>query len=168
MRRATIASVAFILAIAGTPVFACSCACDATHSVEDYIDKATVIVVGRVLELKSKPPDSDPLTKKFLELVGGNPDDLTVISSCGGQWVRVAVTEQIKGEKRAEVTLVREAIGTACDVSFPLVDGGEYVLFGMPSRDGGTLYLSGCSPSLPVAKAKRMISNVRKQLARAS
>jgi hypothetical protein len=80
----------------------------------------------------------------------------------------VAVAEQLKGEAGTEVVLAREAIGTACDVSFPLAEGQAYLLFGLPSRDGNTLYLSGCSPSLPAAKAKQMIRKVRKQLAKAS
>jgi hypothetical protein len=172
MHKATFPLAALVFALAGAPrAFACSCACDGSYTVEDYIDKATVIVVGRVLELKSKPGPSDPLTKQFLSLLGitdSDADQVTVISSCGAQWVRVAVTDQLKGERRAEVTLAREAIGTACDVSFPLVVGEAYLLFGVPGRDGETLYLSGCSPSAPLARAKRIRTKVHKQLARVS
>jgi CheY-like chemotaxis protein len=160
---------ALVLAVSGYPVaMACSCACDGSYTVEDYINQATVIVVGRVVEVRSKPVDSDPLTEQSLSLMGDDTNQLTVISSCGAEWVRVVVTDQLKGVSRAELTLAHEAIGTDCDVKFSIAEGKEYLLFALPSRDGGTLYLSGCSPSLPVAKAKRMIKLVRKQLAGAS
>ena len=157
MRIARFAFLSVMLVIAGgDDARPCVCSCDGDLTVERYIADASLIVVGQVLEVKEKSADPDP------------NDDVVVLSSCGEQWVRVAVTEVLKGKPLAEVTFVRSSVGTACDFKFPFREREKYLLFGLLGDDGSILYLSGCSPSLPKKSADSMIKRVRRQLAGAS
>jgi hypothetical protein len=161
---------ALVLVVSTSKATACSCACDASVTVDDYIDQASVIVVGRVVALRPGPPpnNGDPLTKQFAEVTGSNPEDLVVISSCSDRTVEVAVEQVLKGEARTELSFAQRAVGTPCDFGFPLRVGGAYLLFGFRADDGRAVSLPGCSPSLPARKAKKMIARVRKRIAAAS
>ena len=171
MRKGVLAFAVMVLAVAGAPIaLACSCACDTSYTVENYIDGAAVIVVGRILAISPQPAHlkaTDSLTQAFLKAVDASPNDLTIVSSCGEQLVRVEVEELLKGERRAEFEFVEVPVGSARDFQTPLEVGGSYLLFGMPLREGQILYLSGCSPSSPIAKARQLIGRVRTRLAEA-
>ena len=157
MRITTCFLLFVVLGIAGCDrTYACSCACLGDYTVEQQIRDATVIVVAKVIKITDKGPVSIPGT------------DLVVFSSCGEQQVRVAVTQSLKGTAPTELSFVRSDVGTACDFEFPFREGDLYLLFGFGSSDGGTLQLSGCSPSLPAGKARKMIKTVQRQLAKAS
>ena len=159
--RTAVVFASLLLALSAPKVLACSCACDASVTVDDYIDRATEIVIGRVLDLQDRPMQlaNDPLSIEFAQLVGVDPRELSGVSSCGERTVRVAVERRLKGKAESELTLVQSAAGTACDLQFPLRAGQTYLLFGFASPDGQTIYLSGCSPSAPAKNAHLHMTN---------
>ena len=155
MRVSTTISLVAALVVANADnAMACVCACKGEYAVERYISDAAVIIVGRVLEIADRKDEPDS-------------DGFIVTTSCGEQWIRVAVIQRLKGEALPEMTFVRGEVGTDCDFKFTLRRGREYLLFGLPDRDGNALYLSGCSPSLPAYKARSMIKKLNAQIVRA-
>jgi hypothetical protein len=130
--------------------------CDGELTVERAISDASLIVVGQVIEIRSRSTDPTP------------DDDVVTISSCGEEWVRVRVSDVLKGNPATEVVFVRSSIGTSCDFQFPFHEGKQYLLFSFLGSDGATQHLSGCSPSSTKRSATKMIKKIRAQLAGAS
>src|SRR5262245_40128102 len=152
MKKAAVALITILLGAAGADTSrACVCVCDDTSTFERSVADASVIMVAKVLAIRSRSTDSDPT------------DDVVTMSSCGQQEIHVAVTQALKGQPEPEVTLVRGSVGTACDFKFALRAGKQYVFFGFRGEDGA-LYVSGCSPSSPAESARKLLERVRKQL----
>jgi len=145
-------AVLMLLLLSGwSLVEACSCACDPNYTTDRWIKEAGGIFVGRVLEgaASARPP-----------LAADGGDQLEVVSSCGEETIPVEVRRVLKGSLPSRVSLVRDAIGTPCDLPFGLRPGHKYLFFVSLRPRDGALLVSGCSPTRPAWRAESLIAKV--------